>query len=158
MKKAMRAPLKDALPIVTPDVPDALKAFVGTIYTPDAHNEMREALKMSGVDAGTDLDKIIETVVPGGEIAKMVAFEAARKRADAVKEKLWMKSSGPTAVDKLCDLFAEMNLSLKAPPHHGDYIVADGKGRAFSIIDAFVEVVHRLSVAEQRISDLESLR
>jgi hypothetical protein len=160
MKKTMRrAPLADRLPVievVTTDVPKGLERFVGKIYTPDLHNEMREALKMAGADVGTDLDKVIAKLIPGSELSDMVAFEAAKKRAAPIKVRLGI--SGPTATDRLGDLFEDLGLPRKAPPYDGDYVLVDGNGRAFSLIDAFIEVTRRLRAAEARIADLEGQR
>jgi hypothetical protein len=144
------APLSDRLPILEArKLPKVLASFAGRIYTPAVHNEMREMLTTAG-ETG-DLDAIISTFTPAGDIAGMAAFQAAVQRAAPGKP----KPAGPNGVDRLCDLFEELGLPLKAPPFTGDYVIADGKGRVFSLIEAFIEVTRRMTAAEARLDDLE---
>jgi hypothetical protein len=55
----------------------------------------------------------------------------------------------------MCDLLGEIGIPLKAPPFVGEYVISDGKGRAYGLIETFIEVVRRLRAAEARITDLE---
>jgi hypothetical protein len=152
MKSTVRAPMRGGLPRVKADAPKPLTAFAGQLYTPDVHNQMRDALKMSGLPPETDLDKIISEVVPDTDLTRAIAFEAAKKILRMSEE----KPTGPTAVERLCDLFVEMGIPHKPISEHpGDYIVADGKGKMFSLIDAFIEVVRRMRAAEARLAVLE---
>lgn len=150
-----------ALPTVSnKNLPKRIAGFRGQVYTPQLHNEMRQALTIGMTEADArkfvDPDTMIATaVLPQNALAKAIAVEAAKLRA---RIRLPDKPTGPSQVDRLCNLFDTMDVPQKAPPFDGDYVLCDGKGRAFSVIDAFIEMNRRIESLQARVECLEASR